>query len=74
MWFEWTRGNRVALSVLRRHLGWGGLLRLLPRFLWRQLTTDPFAGLPTGKPLSRRERLSRRQLLPVLILDDLLQA
>jgi hypothetical protein len=72
MWFEWTRGNRAALSVLRRHLGWGGLLRLLPRFLWRQLTTDPFASLPKGKPLSRRERLTRRQLRPVLILDDLL--
>jgi hypothetical protein len=72
VWFELTGGYAAALRVLVRELGAGGATRALAGLARRQLTTDPFAGLPAGDG-SVSEWLTRRQLGPVLLLDDTLQ-
>lgn len=58
-----------ALAILRRALGLGGLLRLLPRLL---VARDPFARL--GPPGDAREHQSRKQMAPAVQLYQLLRA
>ena len=72
-WFDLTRGTPTAVSVLLRELGRGRGIGLLLRFVWRKITSRPFRALERSGPLSPGERFTRHQLLPVLLLDDLLQ-
>jgi len=69
-WFDLTRGRWTALGVLRRRLGLARLARLVARIAWLDATRDPFASLPPAR--DERERLSRFQLRPALLLDDAL--
>jgi hypothetical protein len=70
LWFDLTAGLPTAVKVLWRRLGMGRTLRVLLGFMLRGLHR-PFASL--GPPASDRERFTRHQLKPVLILDDILQ-
>jgi hypothetical protein len=71
--FELRRGQPAAIAALRDELGLLGLARLLPAFAWRQLTRDPLAGLPPLPDGDVEGWMTRRQLLPVLLLDEALR-
>jgi hypothetical protein len=72
-WFDLTRGLPTAVGALRRRLGRRRTVGLLLRFVWRRFTRRPFRKLERDGPLSPGERFTRHQLLPVLLLDDLLR-
>ena len=72
-WFDLTRGTPTAVGALRRQIGWFKTLRVLSRFVWRKLWRRPFKGLKRSGPLTDAERFTRHQLLPVVLLDDILQ-
>ncbi|MBW2458590.1 MAG: L-2-amino-thiazoline-4-carboxylic acid hydrolase [Deltaproteobacteria bacterium] len=69
--FDLTRGMPCALSVLRGALVSQQWIRVLGRLLWRG-RRDPLRGLPQPWP-SEQEWLVRRQLRPVVLLDDVLR-
>lgn len=71
VWFELSGGHAEAVSVLRGHLGVGGTARALVGLGRRQLLEDPFRGLPAATDTA--EWLTRRQLGPVLLLEDTLR-
>lgn len=71
-WFDLTRGRGIGFRVLRRHLGLAGALRVGLSLARLDLTSDPFRQL--APPQGKRERLSRAQLRPVLLLDAALDA
>lgn len=70
VWFELSGGHAAAVGVLRRHLGVADTGRVLLGLGRRQLLGDPFAGLPAATDTA--EWLTRRQLGPVLLLEDTL--
>jgi hypothetical protein len=59
-------------GVLLTELGWLGTIRTALALLWRRLTERPFAHLPPAA--DRRERLSRGQALPAVLLYRALRA
>lgn len=69
LWFDVRHGAPVALRALRRHLGALCALRALLAFLWRDWTRDPYRALRGDPAPDARERFTRRQLRPVLLLD-----
>jgi len=71
--FDLTGGLRTAVEVLRRHLGWSGMLRVLLSYVVRGLR-DPLRSLPTGSFGRRREALVRHQLRAAVLIDDALAA
>ena len=57
--------TKAALKVLHQRLGLWSALLVIIRVVWGQLTGAPFAGWPQAK--QRRERESRQQLGPVIL-------
>lgn len=71
VWFELTGGHAAAVGVLRRQLGLARMTRALAGLGRRQLLEDPFAALPPAQDTA--DWLTRRQLAPVLLLEDTLR-
>lgn len=69
--FDLTRGMPCALSVLRGALASRQWIQVLGKLLWRT-RHDPLRGLSQPWP-SEQEWLVRRQLRPVVLLDDVLR-
>ncbi len=69
--FDIRHGLPCALRVLRGALGMGGLVRTIGDLAWRG-RRDPLASLPRRWPADQ-EWLVRRQLRPVVLLDDVLR-
>ena len=69
--FDIRHGLPCALRVLRAALGCGGLVRTIGDLVWRS-RRDPLASLPLRWPADQ-EWLVRRQLRPVVLLDDVLR-
>ncbi len=70
IWFDLTRGLPIAVATLIAELGWLGTAKVLPRFMWRKSTGRYFEAV--GPATSAGDRFTRHQLLPVLVLDDVL--
>lgn len=68
--FDRTESSRLALGVLYAKLGFVRFVRALVAFVFRDVFADPSKVL--GKPVSRDDELTRIQLRPVLLLDDVL--
>jgi hypothetical protein len=68
--FDRTESSRLALGVLYAKLGLWRFVRALVAFVLRGVFADPSKVL--GKPASRDDELTRIQLRPVLLLDDVL--
>ena len=73
IWFELTGGHAKAVSILVGHLGWVGAGRAAAGLARRQVFSDPFRDLPRPAADDVGAWLTRRQLLPVILLDDALQ-
>lgn len=72
-WFDLRHGAPVALGTLRRELGVWRMARALLAFVWRDWTRDPYRALRDDPRPDVRERFTRRQLRPVLLLDAALR-
>ncbi len=71
--FELRHGLPVALRVLRRRLGGRRAARAALALVWRSVVADPLRRVPAAGWPERRERLSRRQLRAVVVLDAVLR-
>lgn len=71
VWFEVSGGHAAAVRVLARELGAGRAVRAIAGMARRQIFADPFRDLPKADGVG--DWLTRRQLGPVLLLDDALQ-
>jgi hypothetical protein len=71
--FDLRHGLPTALRILRRELGLGRTMRVVLALLWRGLTRDPFRPLRGDPRPCPRERFTRHQLKPVLLLDGVLR-
>lgn len=69
--FDMLVGHRIAVGLLIRRHGLRGGVTIALRVFLRQLFANPFARL-REKPKTLRERCSRHQLAPALILYDVL--
>lgn len=70
--FDLRAGNPTAVRVLVRHLGPSRTVRALACLLRRKLLRrDPLRVLPPAE--GERDRLSRHQFAPVVMLDDVLR-
>lgn len=70
--FELGTGLATALTVLRRHLGIVATLRAATALALRS-SRDPLSGVPKTDWPAWQEELTRRQLRPVLLMDDILR-
>lgn len=68
-WFDATVGLPAALRVLAAQLGPRRAARVAVA-LARRARRDPLAGVPRGAWSGRDDELTRRQLRPVLLLDE----
>jgi hypothetical protein len=73
VWFEATGGHAHAVRILRRHLTPLRSVRVLAGLLRRQVLTDPFASVGPIPAGDVAEWLTRRQLGPVILLDETLR-
>jgi hypothetical protein len=74
-----TGERRIDLSrsesptvALIREIGWGSMLIVVPRLIRRFVMDRPFSELPAAT--TERERLSRKQALPAILLYRVLKA
>ncbi|OUS28612.1 hypothetical protein A9Q99_11390 [Gammaproteobacteria bacterium 45_16_T64] len=72
-YFENTRGNAAALKILTDELGLNTALSLVLKLKWRMFYHSPFKEINREKHLSEQEKLSQKQMGPMLVLYDLLQ-
>ncbi|MAF64501.1 MAG: hypothetical protein CMJ84_02415 [Planctomycetes bacterium] len=72
-WFDLRHGLPIALRALARRFGLLGTVGILARVARRRLLADPLAGLPAGSLGAVEERLTRRQLRGLFLLDDVLE-
>ncbi len=69
--FDATQSAPLALSVLRHELGTVGVARAVLHLARRAVLADPLRAL--ARPRDRDDALTRQQLRPVLLLDDVLR-
>lgn len=72
-YFDLTQGNRIALQYLAHELGWRATLKLAVRLQYRLWTDHPFKRLNREKPPTREEKLTQRQMAPLVILYLMLE-
>lgn len=71
MLFEIRKGAPILWRLLTERFGKGRALRIMGAYAVAQVSKNPFASLP--KAATKRERQSRGQVAPVLLLDDVLK-
>lgn len=70
-WFTLFEAAPLSLSVLKHSLTPAEFRRALARVVWRSLFSKPMRALP--KAQDEKDRFTRRQLEPVLVLQDALE-
>ena len=72
-YFDLTQGNKIAVSYLAEELGWPTTLRLVAQLKLQLWTNNPFKRINREKPPSRQEKLTQRQMAPLVVLYLLLE-
>ena len=72
LYFDLKQGNNIALQCLAEHFGWPTALKLACQLKLRLWTNNPFGELNRQKPPSREEKLSQRQMVPLVVLYQLM--
>jgi len=71
-YFDNTIGNSAALKILTQELGWGDALSLVIKLKWRLFYRPPFRELNQKNRPTEKEKLSQRQMAPMVVLYELL--
>jgi len=71
-YFDTTKGNSTALKILKEELGFGEAISLSLTLKWRLVYRNPFKQINKQKQPSEQEKLSQRQMAPMVVLYELL--
>jgi len=71
-YFDTTKGNSTALKILVEELGFGEALALSLTLKWRLFYRNPFKKINQHKRPTEPEKLSQRQMAPMVVLYELL--
>jgi hypothetical protein len=71
-WFDRRHGDPQALLALRKTLGWREALQVALTTKHRLRHASPFAQINDQSPPTAKERLSQRQMGPLIVLDRVL--
>lgn len=72
LYFDLTKGNRIGAKALLEELGLVEGLKVIAQLKWRELNNNPFKELNKKNPPSKKEKLSQRQMAPLVIVYQLL--
>ena len=72
-YFDVTQGNKIALKYLADELGWPTTIKLVAKLKLRLWKDNPFKQLNHQKPPSREEKLTQRQMAPLIVLYLMLE-
>lgn len=72
-YFDTTRGTATALKVLVKTLGPKKAITLAAKLQWRLHQRSPFRMINQGKSLSESQKLSQKQMAPMIVLYDMLR-
>ncbi|MCG8669992.1 MAG: L-2-amino-thiazoline-4-carboxylic acid hydrolase [Pseudomonadales bacterium] len=72
-YFDMTQGNKIALQCLAEELGWKETIGLALKLQYRLITDNPFKEINRHKPPSKQEKLTQRQMGPMVVLYHLLE-
>lgn len=73
LYFDITQGNWIGARYIFEHFGWqkGGMI--LAKVKWREAFDNPFSAINDAEPPDRKQKLSQRQMAPLVILYEVLQ-
>lgn len=71
-YFDTTKGNSAALKILIKELGMSDAMTLSIQLKWRLFYHSPFNNINQLKRPNEQEKLSQRQMAPMIVLYDLL--
>ena len=69
--FELTQSFPLSARILFKNIGLLLTVKVFVLFAIRRLTYHPFKKITDEKPIGQAEKLSRHQLYPVLLLDEI---
>ncbi len=72
LYFDITQGNRVAGKLLLEEFGFVEGLKIIAKLKWREISDNPFALINKENKPTRKEKLSQRQMAPLVILYQIL--
>ncbi len=72
LYFDLTRGNRIGAQLILDEFGASKGASIIARLKWRELFDNPFKEINKQKRPSKNEKLSQRQMTPVVILYKIL--
>lgn len=72
-YFDMTQGNKIALNCLAEEIGWKKTIPLVTKLQYRLLMNNPFKEINRRKPPSKHEKLSQRQMAPLVVMYFLLE-
>ncbi|MDX1692328.1 MAG: L-2-amino-thiazoline-4-carboxylic acid hydrolase [Ketobacteraceae bacterium] len=67
-YFDVTQGNKTGIKVLANRFGLKKALTLGMKLQWQMLVASPFRSLNAAHKPDRNQKLSQRQMAPVIIL------
>jgi len=72
LFFDLTQGNRIGGQFIINELGWLKGTQILFRLKWKQTYDNPFNKINLQSAPTSKQRLSQRQMAPLVILYRLL--
>ena len=69
--FELTQSFPLSARILYKNIGLLATVKVFVLFAVRKLTYRPFKKIASAQPIGQAEALSRHQLYPVLLLDEI---
>ncbi|MCB0502504.1 MAG: L-2-amino-thiazoline-4-carboxylic acid hydrolase [Bacteroidetes bacterium] len=73
LFFDIVKGNRIGAEIIIKELGWVKGLQIIGKLKWREINENPFDEINQKKQPTPKEKLSQRQMAPLVILHQLLQ-
>ena len=73
LYFDLTQGNRIGTKFIIDELGWMRGARLIGQLKWNEAFDNPFKALNQNNKPTSNQKLSQRQMAPLVILYGLLQ-
>lgn len=72
-YFDFSQGNKTAVKLLINRFGLKDALALALKLQWTLVTDNPFKTLNRKNKPTEQQKLSQRQMAPVVVLFQLLQ-
>lgn len=73
LYFDIVKGNKIGAEIILKKFGTIKGLELIAKLKWRELNDNPFQEINKKKAPNEKQKLSQRQMAPLVILHHLLQ-